>query len=164
MIKLSSFSFIDFTTPLKPKITYTLYKDNDFILTIENINTCFQTKQEYSGDLSILYVLDEEIAQWDGTVPPDIQKGINAMRTYLMKPVIVKGLINAIAKGTEAFDKSKFNQVRKWSSTIEHLLSKMLSKEEILEQATKYGCIFCGKILYLALAKCLIEDDYFKSF
>ena len=162
---IHAFTFTDYTTPLHSKISYSLYnKDNKPVLVVENMNTCFQTKSEYSGDLSILYVLDEEVAQWDGNVPRDIQEGINAMRTYLMEPVMVKGLTNAIVKGTEAFDKDNFNQVRKWSKTIENLLLKMRSKEEILKQATKYGCLFCGKILYLALAKHLIEDDYFRSF
>ena len=83
---IHTFTFTDYTTPLHSKISYSLYnKDNKPVLVVENMNTCFQTKQEYSGDISILSVLDEEIAQWDGSVPPDIQEGINTMRTYLMK-------------------------------------------------------------------------------
>lgn len=57
---IKTITYTDITTPLYPKITLTLVKDNDLKLIVENINTCFQTKITHLGKETILGVLQEE--------------------------------------------------------------------------------------------------------
>lgn len=57
---IKTITYTDITTPLYPKITLTLVKDNDLKLVVENINTCFQTKVTHFGKKEILGVLQEE--------------------------------------------------------------------------------------------------------
>lgn len=57
---IKTVTYTDITTPLYPKITLTLVKDDDLKLIVENINTCFQTKITHLGKKTIIGVLQEE--------------------------------------------------------------------------------------------------------
>ena len=62
---IKTITYTDITTPLYPKMTLTLVKDEDGLrLVVENINTCFQTKITHSGKNEILGVLQEEYAEF----------------------------------------------------------------------------------------------------
>ena len=81
---IHAFTFTDYTTPLCSKISYSLYnKDNKPVLVVENMNTCYQTKQDYVGKESILSILDEELKQWGDDVPLSVKEGISKIRDLL---------------------------------------------------------------------------------